>query len=361
MSLYRVFFNTVLRRLDPEFCHEATVAALGFAHSIPFVGPLALKSLFGRGVASRKTTVAGVEFPGHFGLAAGFDKDARVTLALLDLGYTHVEVGTVTPKAQPGNEKLRSFRLVEDDALINRMGFNNEGADAMAARLARVRRTSAGRKAVIGVNIGKNKTTDLAHAAADYAYCARVLAPLASYLAINVSSPNTPGLRSLQSVDELRPILRAVKDEVAGLWRDVPVFVKIAPDLHDDDVRAVLRLAVEEQLAGVIGTNTTIARPESLTADRSKIEKIGAGGLSGPVLNDRALEVLDLLNEERSQLQAAGKAAGFAIISCGGVVTGDQVKERLDRGADLVQGYTAMIYEGPAWPGNVHRRLATLL
>lgn len=361
MSAYHLFFRHILRRLDPEFCHEATVGALRIAHSIPGVGPRVLKTLFGRGTTIRPTSVAGISFPGHFGLAAGFDKDARVVLALLNMGYTHVEVGTVTPKPQPGNEKPRSFRLVPDRALINRMGFNNEGADAMASRLARVRSTRPGKNAVIGVNIGKNKVTPLENAVGDYAYCARVLAPYASYLAINVSSPNTPSLRALQAVDELRPILRSVVQIANSHPRPVPVFVKIAPDLHDDDIRAVAELALQEGLAGVIATNTTIARPDSLTSAESTVASIGAGGLSGPVLNGRSLEVLDILVDSRDGMRADGTATRLAVISCGGVETAEQVKERLDRGADLVQGYTGMIYEGPAWPGRIHRDLATLV
>lgn len=359
MTVYHAFFQHVLRRLDPEFCHEATVKALGLLHAIPVIGPATLRTLFGRGTTSRPTVVAGLRFPGHFGLAAGFDKNAHIPVALIDMGYTHVEVGTITPKPQPGNDKPRSFRLVGDSALINRMGFNNDGAEAVARRLARVRRTRAGKDAIIGVNIGKNKVTALEDAAADYAACAKLLAPHASYLAVNVSSPNTPNLRSLQAASELRPILEATLDNAAG----VPVFVKIAPDLHDDDVREALRLALELGLAGVIATNTTIARPASLEAPATTLEEIGAGGLSGPILNDRSLEVLGLLADERERARREGLAGAdtFALISCGGVVTGADAHERLRLGADLVQGYTAMIYEGPAWPGRVHRDLARLL
>ena len=290
------------------------------------------------------------------GLAAGFDKDGEVPLALLDLGFGHVEVGTVTAKAQPGNPRPRSFRLIEDRALINRMGFNNHGAQALAHRLARARRTERGQRAVIGVNIGKSKVTALEDAAEDYRFSARLLAPYASYLAINVSSPNTPGLRDLQGVEMLRPILEAVVEEVEGvrlrMRREVPVLVKIAPDLHDQDVRAVAELAAEVGLAGVIATNTTIARPDSLATDRARIERIGAGGLSGPVLAERSLQVLRLL---RSVLPAEA-----TIISCGGVTTAQDVRERLAAGADLVQGYTAMIFEGPSWPGRLAREVGPL-
>ena len=207
---------------------------------------------------------------------------------------------------------------------------------------------------MIGVNIGKSKVTALEDAAEDYRFSARLLTPYADYLAINVSSPNTPGLRDLQSVEMLRPILEAVVEEAertrARLRREVPVLVKIAPDLHDEDVQAVARLATETGLAGVIATNTTIARPDHLRTDRARIERIGAGGLSGPVLSDRSREVLALLR--------ATLPADAAIISCGGVTTAQDVRDRLDAGADLVQGYTAMIYEGPSWPGRIARELA---
>lgn len=349
---YGVLFEHVLSRIDPEDAHHLTVRALGLAHAVPG-GPAILRRLFaGTRSAGTGRQVLGVAHRSPFGLAAGFDKDAAVPLALLDLGFGHVEVGTLTPRAQPGNPRPRSFRLVRDRALINRMGFNNGGAEAAARRLARVRSTAAGRDAVIGVNIGKNKDTPVERAVEDYRSAARTLAPYASYLAINVSSPNTPHLRDLQGVDALRPILAAVVAETRStrIPGPVPVLVKIAPDLHDEDVRAVARLAREEGLAGVIATNTTIARPSTLHASRARIEEIGAGGLSGPVLAERSREVLGLLRAELPE--------GLAVISCGGVTTADDVRARLDAGADLVQGYTALIYEGPGWPGRISRALA---
>lgn len=353
---YDVLFRYVLSRLDPEQAHRFTVRALACAHRLPG-GPQLLRTLFGGAdpMLDTGTTrrVLGAEHRNPLGLAAGFDKDGEVPLALLDLGFGHVEVGTVTAKAQPGNPRPRSFRLIDDRALINRMGFNNHGAQALAHRLARARRTERGQRAVIGVNIGKSKVTALEDAAEDYRFSARLLAPYASYLAINVSSPNTPGLRDLQSVEMLRPILEAVAEEAAAvqirLRRDVPVLVKIAPDLHDGDVRAVAQLAAEVGLAGVIATNTTIARPDSLVTPRPRVEQIGAGGLSGPMLTERSLQVLQLLRTTLPQ--------GAVIISCGGVTTAQDVRDRLDAGADLVQGYTAMIYEGPSWPGRLAREL----
>lgn len=352
-SPYRVLFDLVLFRLDPERAHHLTVDALRAAQAVPG-GRAVLRRVFGHGTGdAAPRTVLGVRHGNPFGLAAGFDKDAEVALALLDLGFGHVEVGTITPRPQSGNDRPRSFRLVPDEALINRMGFNNEGAEAAARRLRRVRATRRGRDAVIGVNIGKNKTTPPERAADDYRIGARVLGPSASYLAINVSSPNTPGLRDLQSVDALRPILRAVTEEAAVVGRrrgrDLPVLVKIAPDLHDEDLVSIAELVQEVPLAGVIATNTTIARPSSLRTDRTRIEAIGAGGLSGPVLADRSRAVLKLLRD------ALGPDP--VLISCGGVTTAEDVQERLEAGADLVQGYTALIYQGPSWPGRIARRL----
>nr|WP_114856607.1 quinone-dependent dihydroorotate dehydrogenase [Brachybacterium sp. YJGR34] len=356
---YAALFRHVLARLDPEQAHRLTVRALATAHALPG-GPAALRAAFGTPDPERDprptVRVLGAEHRSPLGLAAGFDKDGEVPLALLDLGFGHVEVGTVTAKPQPGNPRPRSFRLVEDRALINRMGFNNHGAQALAHRLATARRTERGQRAVIGVNIGKSKVTALEDAAADYRFSARLLAPYASYLAINVSSPNTPGLRDLQGAEMLRPLLEAVLEEARAsrrrLARDVPVLVKIAPDLHDEDVQAVAELATDVGLAGVIATNTTIARPPSLRTDRARIEGIGAGGLSGPVLAERSLEVLRLLREVLPQ--------DAAVISCGGVTTAADVRARREAGADLVQGYTAMIYEGPAWPGRLARELGPL-
>jgi dihydroorotate dehydrogenase len=343
---YSVLFDHVLTRLDPETAHHLTVRALRAAHALPGGGRL-LRTLFR--TPSPDTGLA----PSPFGMAAGFDKDAEVPLALLDLGFGHVEVGTVTAQPQPGNPRPRSFRLLADRALINRMGFNNHGAAAAAKRLAKVRSTERGQRATIGVNIGKTKVTPLEDAAEDYRSSARLLAPYASYLAINVSSPNTPGLRDLQATESLAPVLEAVMDEAraaqAYTGRRVPVLVKIAPDLHDQDVRAVARLATATGLAGVIATNTTIARPATLATDHERVEQMGAGGLSGPVLAPRALEVLRILREELP--------AGATVISCGGITTAADARERLEAGADLVQGFTGLIYEGPSWPGRIARGL----
>jgi dihydroorotate dehydrogenase len=335
--VYRAFFDAVFRSMDPEKAHER--------------GFLAIRA--GRPVTARvfrapraPRVVMGIEFPHAFGLAAGFDKNARAVPGLLALGFGHVEIGTVTARAQSGNPRPRLFRLVDDRAVVNRMGFNNDGAAVVASRLHRLRQTRAGRDAVIGVNIGKTKLTEPQDAVADYVESARLLVPFASYLVVNVSSPNTPGLRDLQAVDELRPLLAAVKDVAdRAPGGRVPLLVKIAPDLADADVDAVADLALELGLDGISATNTTIARPASLLTDRATIDAAGAGGLSGPVLADRATEVLVRLRERVGD--------GLAIIAVGGVTTPDDVRARLAAGADLVQGYTGFIYEGPAWPSRL--------
>ncbi len=334
--VYRAFFDAVFSSMDPEKAHERGFAAIRAGR---FVTKVALRK------THAPRTVMGIEFPNAFGLAAGFDKNARAVPGLLALGFGHVEIGTVTARPQPGNPKPRLFRLVEDKAIVNRMGFNNDGAAAVAARLHRLRQKS-GRDAVIGVNIGKNKATEAADAIADYVESARLLAPYASYLVVNVSSPNTPGLRDLQAVDELRPLLAAVK-EVCDRSHGgrVPLVVKIAPDLADADVDAVADLAMELGLDGISATNTTIARPEELLTSRATIEAAGAGGLSGPVLADRSMEVLVRLKQRIGDR--------LAIISVGGVTVPEDVRARLDAGADLVQGYTGFIYEGPLWPSRL--------
>lgn len=329
--VYRAFFDTVFSSMDPEKAHERAFAAIR-------AGRLASP-------AFRKTydprTVMGIEFPNAFGLAAGFDKNAAAVPGLLALGFGHVEIGTVTAQAQPGNPRPRLFRLVADDAIVNRMGFNNVGAAEVASRLHRLRGSRVGREAVIGVNIGKTKVVEPEHAVADYVESARLLAPFASYLVVNVSSPNTPGLRDLQAVDQLGPILLAVRE----VSREVPLVVKIAPDLADDDVDAVADLALDLGLAGISATNTTIARPDSLRTDRATIEAAGAGGLSGPIVAARSTEVLVRL---RSRV-----GDRLALIGVGGVTTPADVRARLDAGADLVQGYTGFIYGGPVWPSRL--------
>lgn len=340
--MYRALFDLVLSRLDPERAHHLAFVVI---RALPAVGLGGLARRFTAPDPSLAVEALGLRFDSPFGVAAGFDKDGEGVLGLGALGFGHVEVGTITARPQPGNDKPRLFRLIPDRAVINRMGFNNHGAGAAANRLLRVRRAS--RRPVLGVNIGKSRVVAVEDATADYLTSARALAPVADYLVVNVSSPNTPGLRGLQELELLGPLLTAVKD-VAGT---TPVLVKIAPDLTDEQVERIARLAVELGLAGIIATNTTISR-DGLRTDPSVVEAAGAGGLSGPPVAARSLEVLRLIR--------AVVPAELCVISVGGVETAEDVQERLDAGATLVQGYTAFLYRGPLWARQINRGLLRL-
>jgi len=342
----------VLRRLPAETAHR-----VGFA-LIRVAGATGAAGLLGRWLGPRdpalRVRALGLEFPGPLGLAAGFDKDARATSGLGALGFGFVEVGTVTARAQPGNPRPRMFRLPADRALVNRMGFNNEGATAAAARLRGRRGRPGGRRRgrpVVGVNIGKTRAVPEAEAAQDYAASARAVADVADYVVVNVSSPNTPGLRDLQAAVRLRPVLVAVREalDAAVPGRRVPLLVKIAPDLADTDVDAVADLALELGLDGIIATNTTISRA-GLASPPSEVTAVGAGGLSGPPLRDRALAVLVRLR--------ARTGDRLVLIAAGGIETPDDAWARLRAGATLVQAYTGFIYGGPLWPRRMHAGLA---
>lgn len=328
--IYRLLFNLFLRRLNPEFAHH--------------LGSLAIKTMFKLGMV-RPTTLRrfesmGLSFNGPLGMAAGFDKNGEHIEELYALGFGHVEVGTVTALAQPGNPKPRMFRLVADRALINRMGFNNRGAKALAQRL-RALRSSSKELPIIGINLGKSKITELDRAAEDYGFSAKELAGLGDYYVINVSSPNTPGLRELQNTDSLVPIIDAVRKEIG----DAPLLIKIAPDLSDEDALRIADLVLEQDLAGIIAANTTISR-SGVTAKPSQLNE--PGGLSGPVLATRAKALISLLRE---------KLGTKTIISVGGIESADELEKRLEMGADLVQVYTGFVYGGPFWPRRIQRNL----
>jgi dihydroorotate dehydrogenase len=338
--LYKLIFNLVFKRMDPEAAHHFVMFAIRFAGAVGLTKLAKVKP-----TARGSVQAFGLHFDAPFGLAAGFDKNAVAVKALGELGFSHVEIGTVTALAQPGNEKPRLFRLTADRALINRMGFNNDGAEIVAARLEGLRHRYEGKLPVIGVNIGKSRAVEVEDAVADYRKSAALLAPVADYIAVNVSSPNTPGLRSLQSVEALAPILKAVLSEAGSK----PVLVKIAPDLANEDIIAVADLALELELAGVIATNTTISR-DGLKTDANQVAAIGAGGLSGAPLKQRSLEVLRLLDARLN--------SRVAIISVGGIETGAEARERIDNGATLVQGYSGWIYQGPLWARRINKFLS---
>ena len=331
--MYRTLFDRVLTRTDPEQAHHAGFRAIRAARPVTGL----------RRTPGRPVTALGLTFPNVLGLAAGFDKNAVGIDGLSALGFGHVEVGTVTGEAQPGNPRPRLFRLAEDRAVVNRMGFNNDGAEAVAERLrARGRRSGP----VLGVNIGKSKVVPEEEAVRDYEKSARLLAPYADYLVVNVSSPNTPGLRNLQAVEKLEPILTSVQSIAELDDRRVPLLVKIAPDLSDDDVLAVADLALAIGLDGVIATNTTISRAD-LRTPQARIDEVGAGGLSGRPLTERSLDVLRLLR---------GRVGpDLTLIGVGGITTVADARARLDAGATLLQGYTAFVYEGPLWPQRIVR------
>jgi dihydroorotate dehydrogenase len=294
--------------------------------------------------------VAGLRFTNPVGLGAGFDKNALYLRELEALGFGFVEIGTVTPLAQPGNEKPRVFRLIEDKALINRMGFNNEGVQAVAKRLKKWRSAKAQRRSslIIGGNIGKNKVTPNEEAWKDYEICFKELHPYVDYFVVNVSSPNTPGLRELQEKESLRKILQHLQMINNGKAIAKPIFLKIAPDLTQEQIDDVIDLALEIKLDGLVATNTTISR-EGLTTPSSRLTAIGAGGLSGAPLKQRSTEVVKYLCERLK--------GEIPVMASGGIFTGEDANEKLAAGAALVQVWTGFIYEGPAIVKNICKSL----
>ena len=340
MGLYDLVFRTVLTRIDPERAHHLAASVI---RAIPRLGLTAVVRRVCRPDPSLSVHALGLTFESPWGMAAGFDKNADMIRGLWALGFGHIEVGTVTAIPQEGNPRPRLFRLVADRAVINRMGFNNRGAQSAADNVRRARAQGAG--PIIGANIGKSRVVDVADAIDDYRQSARLMAPVADYLAVNVSSPNTPGLRGLQDDTLLGPLLDAVLDEAGGL----PVLVKIAPDLDDEAVEAVARLAVAKGLAGIIATNTTIGRA-GLVTDAARVEAAGAGGLSGAPVRARALDVLRIIRRV--------VPADFCVIAVGGIESADDARERLAAGATLIQGYTGFLYRGPLWAREILRGLA---
>ncbi|MFE6737953.1 quinone-dependent dihydroorotate dehydrogenase [Streptomyces tubercidicus] len=348
--MYRLFFQLLFQRMDPEKAHHLAFRWIQLAVRLPVLRTFLAAALAPR-YKELRTEALGRRMHGPFGLAAGFDKNAVAIDGMTMLGFDHVEIGTVTAQPQPGNPKKRLFRLVPDRALINRMGFNNDGSASVAARLAARNPVFP---ATVGVNIGKTKVVPEAEATADYVTSTERLAPHADYLVVNVSSPNTPGLRNLQAVEHLRPLLTAVREAADRTVTDrrVPLLVKIAPDLADADVDAVADLAVELGLDGIIATNTTIARDGlGLTSDPKLIAE--TGGLSGAPVKERSLEVLRRLY--------ARVGDRITLIGVGGIETAEDAWQRILAGATLVQGYSAFIYQGPFWCRTIHKGLAARL
>jgi dihydroorotate dehydrogenase len=340
--MYSFLIRKVLFSIDPERVHHLVMNSLNKAYSIPAMKRL-LRMMYTVKHPSLERKLWGLTFPNPVGLAAGFDKDAKYSDALACLGFGFVEIGTVTPRAQPGNPQPRLFRLPADSALINRMGFNNEGSKAAAQRLRKRKE-----QIIIGGNIGKNKDTPNEQAIDDYIACFKDLYDTVDYFVVNVSSPNTPGLRALQDKEPLMNILHQLMDLNKKLGSPKPLLLKIAPDLTNEQLDDIISIVFETGIQGLVATNTTIDR-SNLETPTNEVEHIGAGGLSGKPLTTRATEVIQYLHEH-----SGGKVP---IIAVGGIFTAEDAIEKLKAGASLVQVYTGFVYEGPAIVSNICRAL----
>ena len=333
----------ILFLLPPEKAHHVAMGGLNIIRSLPG-GKSILKKYFCFEYPVLKKEVFGITFPNPVGLAAGFDKDAKWIDPLECLGFGFMEIGTVTPLPQPGNEKPRLFRLPKDQALINRMGFNNEGAEAAALR---IKKSHA--QLIIGGNIGKNKITPNENAVEDYEKCFLALYDVVDYFVINVSSPNTPGLRSLQEKEPLQRLILRLQNLNKQKPVPRPILLKIAPDLNEDQLNDIIRIVMETGLSGIVATNTTIGR-EGLQTPRDRVKAIGAGGLSGKPLRKKSTEIIRYLYQKTNGL--------VPIIASGGIFNAADAKEKLDAGAALVQVYTGFIYEGPRIAKKICKGLA---
>lgn len=349
MNLYADVIRASLFTLAPETAHQVTLQAMRWGMPAPVRAAMAAFTRVDHpGLAQ---TLWNIPFANPVGLAAGMDKEGECIPQFGALGFSHVEIGTVTGQAQPGNPRPRLFRLVDDRAVINRMGFNNSGAAAVAARLARHHATRRP-GCVLGINLGKSKVVALEDALADYEVSVRALGPLADYVVVNVSSPNTPGLRDLQGEAFLRPLLAGVRTALDGVAPGKPLLLKIAPDLADDGIDAAVEVALATGCNGIICTNTTITRG-GLVTDEARVARIGAGGLSGAPLRDRSTAVLARV-ARRVQRRVP-------IIGVGGVDSAAAAWEKIAHGASLVQVYSALIYEGPFLVRAINRGLAERL
>jgi len=341
--MYKALLKPLFFQLDAERAHHLVFDNLKRAHRLPGTGAL-LRQLYDFQHPDLEREVFGLRFRNPVGLAAGFDKNAELTDELAALGFGFVEIGTVTPRSQPGNPQPRLFRLPQDEALINRMGFNNYGAVAAATRL----RHRRNRNLIIGGNIGKNKDTPNEQAAQDYVSCVEALHEVVDYFVVNVSSPNTPNLRQLQEREPLIKLLQQVQERNATLPTPRPLLLKIAPDLTDTQLDDILLIARETQLSGLVATNTTISRT-GLTTAPDQITALGAGGLSGRPLRQRATEVIRYLHRHSK--------GALPIIGVGGIHSAEDAREKLAAGAALVQLYSGFIYEGPALVKRINQGL----
>lgn len=337
--MYKQLIRPVLFKCDPEKIHHFTFSVLRISQKIPFVKNM-IKSNFGVEHPALKREVFGLQFKNPVGLAAGFDKDAKLYKELSNLGFGFIEIGTLTPKAQPGNDKKRLFRLKADQAIINRMGFNNGGV------IEAVERLKQNNGVLIGGNIGKNKVTPNEQAEEDYKICFEALFDYVDYFVVNVSSPNTPNLRALQDKEPLTALLKGLIVENNKKAKPKPILLKIAPDLTNEQLLDIIDIVKETHIAGVIATNTTISR-ERLKSDPVLVNEMG--GLSGKPLTKRSTEVIRFLAEKSNK--------AFPIIGVGGIHTVEDALEKLDAGADLIQLYTGFIYEGPKLIKDINKAL----
>ena len=346
-GMYKRILLPLLFRFDAETIHHTVTTLLKLALSIPGISAICQK-LYGINDPRLARTVFGLTFPNPIGMAAGFDKNAELVSELSDLGFGFVEIGTVTPRPQPGNPRPRLFRLKADGGLINRMGFNNKGANLAAAKLRHFNSNRGGRLVIVGGNIGKNKDTPNEDALTDYLIGFRELVDTVDYFVVNVSSPNTPGLRDLQEREPLTKLLTALQRENRQQVVPKPILLKIAPDLTNGQLDDIIAIVTETGIAGVVATNTTISRAQLVT-DSDVVATLGAGGVSGLPLRERATEVIRYLHQ-----QSGGT---FPIIGVGGIFSPEDVQEKLRAGASLVQVYTSFIYEGPGLAKRINQEL----
>jgi dihydroorotate dehydrogenase len=335
--MYKSIIRPVLFGFDPEEVHHFTFSAVRIANKIPGIKSL-IKSIYHVNDPRLEREVFGLKFSNPVGLAAGFDKDAKLYQELSNFGFGFIEIGTLTPKGQEGNPKKRLFRLLEDSAIINRMGFNNGGV------LEAVERLKKNKGVLIGGNIGKNKVTPNEEAVKDYEICFEALFPYVDYFVVNVSSPNTPGLRELQEKEPLIKLLQTLQDLNQLKEKQKPILLKIAPDLTDEQLLDIIEIVKATQIAGVIATNTTISREGLQSANKAEV-----GGLSGKPLTKRSTEVIRFLSEKSNK--------AFPIIGVGGIHSAADALEKLDAGASLVQLYTGFIYEGPALIKAINKKI----
>lgn len=335
--MYKLFVRPVLFWFDPEEVHYFTFRLIRFLNKIPFVSTI-IKKLYHVEDASLERELFGLKFKNPVGLAAGFDKDAKLFSELSNFGFGFIEIGTLTPKAQPGNDKKRLFRLKEDSAIINRMGFNNGGVEEAVLRLKK------NKNVLIGGNIGKNKITPNEHAVDDYKICFNALFDYVDYFVVNVSSPNTPNLRALQDKEPLMNLLKDLQVENSKRDKKKPILLKIAPDLTNEQLLDIIDIVSETKIDGIIATNTTISR-DGLTSEN----KAEVGGLSGKPLTNRSTEVIRFLSEKSNK--------AFPIIGVGGIHSVEDALEKLEAGADLIQLYTGFIYEGPKLIKDINKAL----